>query len=143
MNYVNIDKHIITTLYPSLESFPPMNMSNGTFDQFSATLNWELSAVDVDLVDRIMIHAQQISLLVYGSGMGRGRRQIAGNTSTVTITDPNATQYTFNDLQPFSQYCFTITALYAFEGQELGEVAAQPFCTNTSEAGKTKINHLA
>ena len=114
-------------------------MPSGMIDQFSVTLSWELSAVDVDLVNTIMIRAQQISLLVFGSG--RGRRQIAGNTSTVTITDPNATQYTFNDLQPFSQYCFTITALYAFEGQELGEVAAQPFCTNTSEAGKVYNMH--
>ena len=115
-----------------------MNMPSGTINQFSATLNWELSTVDVDLVDRIMIRTQQISLLTYGSGIGSGKRQITGNTATVTITDPTATQYTFNNLQPFSQYCFTVTAMYAFEGQTLGEVEAQPFCTNTSEAGETK-----
>ena len=111
-------------------------MPSGMIDQFSVTLSWELSTVDVDLVDRIMIRTQQISLLAYGGRMGSGKRQITGNTATVTITDPSATQYTFDNLQPFSQYCFTVTAMYAFEGRALGEVAAQPFCTNTSEAGK-------
>ena len=107
-------------------------MPTGVIDQFSVTLNWELSAVDGDLVDKVMISTEWISLLVYGSG----KRQITGNRVTVIITDPATTQHTFTDLQPFSRYCFTVTALYAFEGRALGEVMAEPFCTNTTEAGK-------
>ena len=112
-----------------------MNIPTGTIDQFSVTLNWELSAVDSDLVDKVMISTEWTSLLVYSSG-SNSKRQITGNTATVTITDPTITQQTLTNLQPFSHYCFTVTALYAFEGQALGEVAAEPFCTNTSEAGK-------
>lgn len=103
-------------------------------DQFSVTLSWELSTVDADLLDRVVLSAKWISLLTYNSGTN-GKRQITGNTATVTITDPTTTQYTFTDLQPFSHYCFTVTTQYAFEGQALGEVEAEPFCTNTTETG--------
>ena len=112
-------------------------MPNGTIDEFSVTLNWELSAVDVDLVDKVMISAEWTSLLVYNSGTN-GKRQVTSNRATVTISDPTITQHTFTNLQPFSHYCFTVTALYAFEGQALGEVTAELFCTNTSEAGKMR-----
>ena len=112
-------------------------MPSGSTDQFSVTLNWELSAVDVDLVDEVVISTEWTSLLVYDSGTN-GKRQVTSNRATLTISDPTITQHTFTDLQPFSHYCFTVTALYAFEGQALGEVTAEPFCTNTSEAGKIK-----
>ena len=124
-------------IFVSLELFSLINITTGAIDQFSVTLNWELSAVDGDLVDKVMISTEWISLLVYGSGTN-GKRQITGNRATVTITDLTTTQHTFTDLQPFSHYCFTVTALYAFEGEVLGEVATEPFCTNTTEAGKMR-----
>ena len=113
--------------------FPSLNQSRGTVDGFSVTLNWELSDIYGDLLDSVIIVTERISLLEYG---GRSKRQVTGNTDTVTITNLTTTQYTFTELQPFSHYCFTVSAQYAFEGQALGEVAAEPFCTNTSEAGK-------
>ena len=122
----------------SSESFPPINMPTGIMNsQFSITLNWQISDENVDLLDEIRVSAEWISLLEYGSRSGtNGKRQITSNTVTVTFTDPTTTQHTFTELQPFSHYCFTITALYVFEGQTLGETATEPFCTNTSEAGK-------
>ena len=103
----------------------------------SVTLNWEVSPVNADLLVSMVMTSEWVSLLVYGS-FTSGKRQITGNTATATVTDPTVTQYTFTDLQPFSHYCFTVTAQYAFEGQTLGEVASEPFCTNTSEAGKMR-----
>ena len=82
----------------------------------------------------MIISAEWTSLLVYDSDKN-SKRQITGNTAMTTISDPTVTEYTFSDLQPFSHYCFTVTAQYAFEGQTLGEVTSEPFCTNTSEAG--------
>ena len=117
-----------------LELFPSINQPSGTVDQFSVTLNWELSNENVDLFDSITISAEWISLLVY-DGDANSKRQVTGNTATTTINDPTVTEYTFTDLQPFSHYCFTVTAQYAFEGQTLGEAASEPFCTNTSETG--------
>ena len=124
----------------SSAAFPSINQPSGTIDEFSVTLNWELSSENVDLFDSVVISAEWTSLLVYDSDMN-SKRQITGNTATATITDPTVTQYTFSDLQPFSHYCFTVTAQYAFEGQTLGEVASEPFCTNTSEAGKIIIHY--
>ena len=121
--------------YFTLASFPLLNQSRGSIDQFSVTLNWELSDENLDLFDIMIIFVEWNRLLVYDSDMN-SKWQITGNTATATITYPTVTQYTFTDLQPFSHYCFTVTAKYAFEGQTLGEVASEPFCTNTSEAGK-------
>lgn len=122
----------------SSATFPSINAPSGIKDQFSITLSWELSARHGDLLDSIIISTEWISLLVYDSNTtSTGKRQITTtNMATVTIADPTTTQYTFTDLQPFSHYCFTITALYSYEGQALGEAVAEPFCTNTSEAGK-------
>ena len=117
-----------------LELFPSINQPSGTVDQFSVTLNWELSNENVDLFDSITISAKWMSLLVY-DGDANSKRQVTGNTAMTTISDPTVTEYTFSDLQPFSHYCFTVTAQYAFEGQTLGVVASEPFCTNTSETG--------
>ena len=122
----------------SLGSFPSINQPSGTTDEFSVTLNWELSNENVDLFDNVVIFVEWTSLLVYDGGIN-SKRQITGNTATTTISDPTVTHYTYTDLQPFSHYCFTVTAQYAFEGQTLGEVASEPFCTNTSEAGKIII----
>ena len=118
----------------SLELFPSINQPSGTINEFSVTLNWELSNENVDLFDSITISAEWISLLVY-DGDKNSKRQITGNTAMTIISDPTVTEYTFSDLQPFSHYCFTVTTQYAFEGQTLGEVTSEPFCTNTSEAG--------
>ena len=116
-------------------AFPSLNQSRGTINKFSVTLNWELSDENVDLFDSILISAEWTNLLAYADDTN-SKRQVTGNTATVTISDPTVTEYTFTDLQPFSHYCFTVTAQYAFEGQTLGEVTSEPFCTNTSEAGK-------
>ena len=126
----------------SLELFPSINQPSGTIDEFSVTLNWELSNENVDLFDSMIISAEWTSLLAYDGDKNR-KRQITGNTAMTTISDPTVTEYTFSDLQPFSHYCFTVTAQYAFEGQTLGEVTSEPFCTNTSEAGKILLLHFS
>ena len=121
-------------------SFPAINQTTGTINQFSrsVTLNWEVSPVNADLLDSMVMNSEWISLLVYGS-FTSGKRQITGNTAMTFISDPTVTEYTFSDLQPFSHYCFTVTAQYAFEGQTLGEATSERFCTNTSEAGKVEL----
>jgi len=116
-----------------LESFPPINTPVGSTDEFSVTLSWQLSDTNTQLLDSVTISYRWVSLLESDT---RKRQAANEQSSVVTIDDPSVTEHTISDLQPFSNYCFTVATHYAFDGQSLGQVEAQPFCTDTGEDGK-------
>jgi len=108
-------------------------MPAGSTDEFSVTLSWQLSDTDAHLIDRVTISYQWVSLLESDS---RKRQATDMQSSIVTIDDPSVTEHTITDLQPYSNYCFTVTAHYAFDGKTLGAVEALPFCIDTDEASE-------
>ena len=121
------------------ESFPPINPPVGSIDEFSITLSWQLSDEDAHLLDRVTISYQWVSLLEDNS---QKRQATSVRSSMVTIDDPSVTQHTITNLQPYSNYCFTVAAHYAFDGQALGVAEAQQFCTDTSEASELSLPNI-